>query len=459
MRHSLSIFIGFLLIATQVHSMDEQTFVDRLKNTHPFFTQQNLTAQIKQIDKQATTAIEDWTLGLDSQYKDENATDVSTPTYDKLETTSIDLSVKKKFAQSGADVVLKHTWKEKNKDVNNVRNKFSIDYTLPLLQNKDGINDQLQYDLADINIHINTLEQAEKEEDFIADKLKKLIDLAYYQEQYNINQQRLSLAKSQLDLVNKKFAASLVDKVDVLSQEDAYQGAKQQLLRAKQDLVLMRQEIAILLNMEGSSIKADLNLYQPYQFNANNLKDLLAKDSRVLKKNDLQQDLLERELKSFKNQSQAQLDLNLGLSSEGEKNTYSQSLENQSPTWNIGLDLSYPIGGVKNKTDVEKTQVKLSRKKQEKQEKLISLYTNTATLKEKIELLWDILNSNKIRIDIAKSRAQEEVERYNKGNTESNFVISAQNNAQDAHLNYAKAARDYQKAVIDFKAATDQLWQ
>lgn len=459
MRHSLSIFIGFLLIATQVHSMDEQTFVDRLKNTHPFFTQQNLTAQIKQIDKQATTAIEDWTLGLDSQYKDENATDVSTSTYDKLETTSIDLSVKKKFAQSGADVVLKHTWKEKNKDVNNVRNKFSIDYTLPLLQNKDGINDQLQYDLADINIHINTLEQAEKEEDFIADKLKKLIDLAYYQEQYNINQQRLSLAKSQLDLVNKKFAASLVDKVDVLSQEDAYQGAKQQLLRAKQDLVLMRQEIAILLNMEGSSIKADLNLYQPYQFNANNLKDLLAKDSRVLKKNDLQQDLLERELKSFKNQSQAQLDLNLGLSSEGEKSTYSQSLENQSPTWNIGLDLSYPIGGVKNKTDVEKTQVKLSRKKQEKQEKLISLYTNTATLKEKIELLWDILNSNKIRIDIAQSRAQEEVERYNKGNTESNFVISAQNNAQDAHLNYAKAARDYQKAVIDFKAATDQLWQ
>ena len=459
MRHSLSIFIGFLLIATQVHSMDEQTFVDRLKNTHPFFTQQNLTAQIKQIDKQATTAIEDWTLGLDSQYKDENATDVPTSTYDKLETTSIDLSVKKKFAQSGADVVLKHTWKEKNKDVNNVRNKFSIDYTLPLLQNKDGINDQLQYDLADINIHINTLEQAEKEEDFIADKLKKLIDLAYYQEQYNINQQRLSLAKSQLDLVNKKFAASLVDKVDVLSQEDAYQGAKQQLLRAKQDLVLMRQEIAILLNMEGSSIKADLNLYQPYQFNANNLKDLLAKDSRVLKKNDLQQDLLERELKSFKNQSQAQLDLNLGLSSEGEKSTYSQSLENQSPTWNIGLDLSYPIGGVKNKTDVEKTQVKLSRKKQEKQEKLISLYTNTATLKEKIELLWDILNSNKIRIEIAQSRAQEEVERYNKGNTESNFVISAQNNAQDAHLNYAKAARDYQKAVIDFKAATDQLWQ
>lgn len=459
MRHSLSIFTGFLLIATQVHSMDEQTFVDRLKNTHPFFTQQNLTAQIKQIDKQATTAIEDWTLGLDSQYKDENATDVSTSTYDKLETTSIDLSVKKKFAQSGADVVLKHTWKEKNKDVNNVRNKFSIDYTLPLLQNKDGINDQLQYDLADINIHINTLDQAEKEEDFIADKLKKLIDLAYYQEQYNINQQRLSLAKSQLDLVKKKFEASLVDKVDVLSQEDAYQGAKQQLLRAKQDLVLMRQEIAILLSMEGSSIKADLNLYQPYQFNAKNLKDLLAKDSRVLKKNDLQQDLLERELKSFKNQSQAQLDLNLGLSSEGEKSTYSQSLENQSPTWNIGLDLSYPIGGVKNKTDVEKTQVKLSRMKQEKQEKLISLYTNTATLKEKIELLWDILNSNKIRIDIAQSRAQEEVERYSKGNTESNFVISAQNNAQDAHLNYAKAARDYQKAVIDFKAATDQLWQ
>jgi outer membrane protein TolC len=47
--------------------------------------------------------------------------------------------------------------------------------------------------------------------------------LAYAQERQLINEHRLALAEKELNLVKQKYTASVVEKVDVLLQEDAYQ--------------------------------------------------------------------------------------------------------------------------------------------------------------------------------------------------------------------------------------------
>jgi outer membrane protein TolC len=46
----------------------------------------------------------------------------------------------------------------------------------------------------------------------------------------------------------------VVEKVDVLSQQDAYQTANQKLLQAQQDLTLLRHEIAVALAQQWISI-------------------------------------------------------------------------------------------------------------------------------------------------------------------------------------------------------------
>jgi Outer membrane protein len=153
------------------------------------------------------------------------------------------------------------------------------------------------------------------------------------------------------------------------------------------------------------------------------------------------------------------LDLNLGLISEGENTTYSNSMDNQSPTWNIGLGLSYPLGGTKSKSNVEKTQIKLTQLRAKKQEQFLDVYVQATVLKEKVNLLSQMLESNKLQIDIAKSRTAEERNRYANGNGEVSFVISAQNNEQNAQIGYAKTAQNYQKSVFEFKATIDQLLQ
>ena len=447
------ITIAIMLTGFNAQAISEREFVEQLKSTHPFFEQQALSSQIKQVEKRLTTANEDWIIAIDGNYKNENASDISSSTYNKLNTTSVDVSATRKIANSGSDITFKHTWKDKNKDVNTTRNRFSLDYTYPLLRNRDGVNDQLDGDVAQIAIEKNTLERLEQEEDFILKKLKRFVDLAYAQEQKIINERRLVLAKQELNLVNQKFAASVVDKVDVLLQEDAYQRAQQQLLQAQQDLILLRHEIAITLALNFDQVVAKIDLYKTYT-----PKEVqLLTHTRVLKITALDQKTLKRQLLSFKNESQAKLDLNLGLTSEGENTSYSNSLKNQSATWNVGLGLSYPLGGVKSSNNIKKAEIKLARLAQYKREQLLEINVQATTLKEKINLLMQMLKSNKKQISIAKARTVEERERYANGSGQASFVISAQNNEQNTQLGYAQVATNYQKAVLDFKATIDQL--
>jgi len=452
-----SILVSLLFFAFNAQAITEQAFVERLKSVHPFFKQQVTSSAIKKVEKQATTANEDWIVAVDSTYQSEANTKNTSATNDRLNTTSIGISTTKKYTDTGSNLTIKHTWADKNKDIDAVSNQFSIDYTYPLLRNKAGINDRLNFDVAQIAIAKNNLERLEAEENFILKQLTRFVALAYAQQQQLINEHRLALAKKELTLVTEKYNASVVEKVDVLLQKDAYQKAKQQLLQAQQELTLLRHEIAITLGIDFEKIVAEIDLYKTYQPKIIALQNYLTQNSRVLKTNDLAKTTLKRQLRSFKNQSKSQLDLNLGLSSAGEDNHYSNSLSNQDTTWKVGLGFSYPLGGTQSTSNIQKANMQLLNLAQSKQQQLLELYIQAETLKEKIQLLKEILDSNKVQIDIAKARTKEEKQRYTNGNGQASFVINAQNNEQIVQLNYVKTAKDYQQAVLEFKASIDQL--
>jgi outer membrane protein TolC len=426
----------------QAQAMTQAEFVQYLKNNHPFFNQQALSAQIKQVEMQATRANEDWLM-------------IISTVYNKDQKDSVSFSANKTFTDNGSRATLSHTWVDAN--TADGKSKFSLDYVYPLLRNNGGINDRLELDISQVAVVQNNLSRSEQEENFILKKLKRFVDLNYAQEQQLIHEHRLSLAKQELVLVRKKFTASVVNKVDVLLQEDAYQKAKQQLLQAQQDLVVLRHEIAITLGIDFDQIITTINLYRPYKINDQyNKKQLLGK-ARVLKITDLDLKILKRQLASFKNESQAQLDLNLGLVSEGENTNYSNALSNQSTSWNIGLGLSYPLGDIKSSSNITKAQIKIQRLMQYKQEQTLDLSIAITTLREKIILLSELLKSNQKQIMIAKDRTTEEKAQYANGNGKASFVISAQNNEQNALLGYAQVATNYQKSVLEYKATLDIL--
>ena len=116
------------------------------------------------------------------------------------------VNLNRKIANSGANLNLKHSWNRNDKDSNVLNtNVFSLDYVRPLLQNKDGLNDRLAVDVADIDLLAKQVSLLEQAESFLALNLSKLIDLALKQEVEQLYMFQLDLSKQQLDLAEEKL--------------------------------------------------------------------------------------------------------------------------------------------------------------------------------------------------------------------------------------------------------------
>ena len=424
-----STFSLVMLLSVNVVAITQTELVDRLQSTHPFFTQLDYDQQAVELDYMATTANQDWALtgSLDSTNTASN------------QTSSGNIGLAHNLTNTGADIVVGNSWSD-----GTATDKITLNYTQPLLKNFKGVNDQLAGDLSAIRIDINKLKRHQSIEKFILSQLFKLVDLSFAQQQLTLTTQRLELASQELKLIKDKFSQSVVDQVDVYLQEDAYQRSLQKQLQAEQALDLLKEELSVMLNMQSNSINSDYNLYELHAFDLGNLRRYLngVSEMKILK---LEQALLQRQLLSDKNNTQAQLDLKLGVSNENDND------------WNVGLGLSYPIGDTKAKALLDKTQVSLSKAKEAAEERLIELTVEAGVLKKTLVHLKKLLNTYQDRIKIADSRALAEKKRYNLGNSQMSFVISAQNNVHEVNLAYAQTAVSYQKSVLEFKAVIDQL--
>ena len=454
MRYTL-ITVAFISSSLMSQTLDKSTFIERLFEVHPFFVGQDLTSKIKRIDEASALATDEWTLGVNSQLK--NETDSISSTYDDLNTHTLNVSASKSFANNGAKISLSQGWTEKRNDIESSNKKFALDYTIPLWKNKDGINLRMDADIANIEILIDGLDKQEKREQFILEKLKKFIDLSYAQEQKSINEQRLILAAEELDLTTRKYEASIVDMVDLLSQKEAFLKSKQQLLESEQELILLQHEIAILLELDSHEVYINFDLYKEYYFDIEDLRSYIFDNSRTAKIANLNKKVLQRQLLSLENKLEPDLDVNFGLSSESNGTTYLNVLQGFNPAFTVGIDLTYPIGDTKGLSSVAKNQISIDRQEQQKMEQLLSIYSQAKVLKEKIILLSEMIESNRAQIEIAKERATQEKYRYDNSNIQASLVISSQNNEQNAILNLAKTAKNYQKAVLDYRATIDSL--
>jgi len=423
-------FSIILLCTSNALAMTQSEFVERLTNTHPFFTQQGLDQQVSQLNYTASTANQDWVLGSSLDSKNQLNNQIS----------SGSISATHNLVDTGADVSITNTWTDAT-----TSDQFLVNYTQPLLKGFGGINDRLSSDLLRIKTEINSLKLKQSEEAFVLSQLFKLLDLSNAQQQLSLAASRLKLADQELKLVKDKFVQSVVDKVDVLLQKDAYQRAYQQHLQAEQDLDLLKQELAITLDMPAKSMMSDYDLYQLYHSNVDDLPKHLKMYTTEMQTAKLEQAVLIRQLNSDKNNTQLQLDLKLGAGYDTDD------------IWNVGLGLSYPLGNTKAKSALEKTQIELMKAKENAAELLLKLTVKASVLEKKVAHLAKLLSSYQARIEIAKSRAQEEKRRYELGNSPVSFVISAQNNVQEVRSNYAQAALSYQKSVLEFKAVVDQL--
>ena len=447
-----------LFLSANVIAITSEEFSAKLMQTHPFFLQLSLSEKVSLVDQKIARTYTDWNIQMGANESFSAGDDIASRIYEDLFTTSYEFSASKKIANSGANLNLKHSWNRTDKDSTKLNtNVFSIDYVTPLLQNKNGLNDRLAVDVADIDSLGKQVSLLEEAESFLASKLTKLVDLALKQEIEQLYMFQLELSKQQLDLAEEKFSNSLIDKTSFLQEKDTYVKANQQWLQSSRELIILRQELASLINVQEAEMVVEFDLFKEQSVMRVN-PAVFVKNSRSIQKFDFDKSKLQRQLETYENKTIPSVNLNMGIDSQAEDDKYFSSFGNRDFSWNIGVDISYPLGVRKESLDVERAEISIAQLDAQRRETEINSEQQINYLLAQIDLLSDLVDISLEQGELANEKVIEEKTKYEDARGQKSLLIAAQKNANLARLSNVQAAANYQKIIIDYRAVTDQLF-
>ena len=451
------LYLFCIFFSLKVNAITIEEFSSELLKSHPYFLQQTLSEKVSIIDQKDALIYSDWTIQAGASESYASGEDQNAKSYDNRYITGYEVSAAKKFPDTGASLTLGHSWNIANTDNTNLSsNSFSLDYTRPLLQNKDGLNDRLAADIATIDSQLKQINLQEQSENYLASKLKKFIDLAHAQEKEKLYKDQLELSKEQLSLADKKFNQSLIEKTALLQEQDAYTRADQQWLQSRLDLANLQQELSSLIGMSKNNMTVELDLFERQIIMQIDAANFVTK-SRTLQQLDFDKLKLKRQLVTYKDKNKANVNLTMGIASQGEHNKFFKSLSNRDYSWNVGVNVSYPINPIKESLDIQRAEINITQIDAQKSEKVIDIEQQISFLASQINLLDELMSINAKQVKLANQKIAEEAIKYKEARGQKSLLISAQKSANQALISSLQTATNYQKTIIDYRATIDQL--
>jgi len=455
------LFLFCLSLSFKVSAVTIEEFSSELMKSHPYFLQQSLSEKVSIIDQKDALVYSDWTIQAGASESYASGEDQSAKLYDDRYITGYEVSAAKKFPDTGGSLTLGHSWNITDTDVNSVNtnlnsNSFSLDYTRPLSQNKDGINDRLAADIATIDTQSKQISLQEQSENYLASKLKKFIDLAHAQEKEKLYRDQLELTRDQLSLAEKKFNQSLIEKTTLLQEQDSYTRADQQWLQSRLDLANLQQELSSLIGISANSMVVELDLFEKRPIAQIDAANFVIR-SRSLQQLDFDKLKLKRQLVTYKDKNKANINLTMGIATQGEHDKFFKSLSNRDYSWNVGVNVSYPINPVKESLDIQRAEINIAQIDAQKSEKAIDTEQQINFLVSQINLLDELMAINAKQVHLANQKIAEEAIKYKEARGQKSLLIAAQKNANQAILSSLQTATNYQKTIIDYRATIDQL--
>jgi hypothetical protein len=468
LKPMLLIFVClFMRHLSMAQTITQEAFLKQLVETHPIFEKEMLSAEILREDQKSLAGMQDWTMFSSIGYSHEEP-DIAIAGPERTDAFSVSGGVEKLFWKTGgrlsasvtasyAKIKIDPLWGFPNTFY---QNRIDLSYRHPLLKNKKGFLDRLEYDLKQYDIDFSEVQAKENLEDFVAASASKYLDWVYLTEQIKILQDRLKLSQDELDRTVRKREANLVDQADVIRAEDAVRIWNQNLVLVESQMKALQAELAVLVqNPELNQSVPDYNLYRiealiPLEESALRLKE----NSRLIKPFDILISQLEFANRGFKETGKPDLaflaQANLKKLDEG----LGQSLGLDKPDAMLGLEYRFPVGNRIAKHQMVKTDLQISQARRQREEIVLTLTSSLTNLYIQLTELVHVLQLNQEQIDSAKERTQEELKLYNQGRGDLTFVILSRDNEDNAKLTYLLNALTYHKLLIEYKSLLDQLY-
>lgn len=487
MKHSritLLILMGLYSLSSlsQAQTITLDQFLDQLKQTHPLFEKERLTVQIEKEQQNSYLGTEDWLITSGTYYSRQNPLPPGSFTPDRVDQINVGAVAGRTFWKTGGR--LSFSWSSNFTDQTGLedfkiqldplappivfdigpskyyQNELAVTYVHPLLKNRNGFLDRLQYDLKQYDIDFSEVQSLENQENFLASVAGKFLDWVLLTEQKQIIQDRLRLSEEELTRTKKKREANLVDEVDVIRAGDAVRIAKRNQVLIGSRWKALQAELAVLtMNSEifDDSPEFDLNIFvelMPLE----TASTYLNVNSRLIRVLNVRLDQLQYARKGFEETLKPDLSLVAQVITKNLDEGFGESLNMDKLDTYVGLQFSLPLGNRTAKSQITKTDLRTTQLKKQLLDLSLTLTSALANLHIQINELEEVLKLDIEQIESAKVKTREELKLYDLGRGELTFVIQSQDSEQNAKLTYVGDSVTYHKLIIAYRALMDELF-
>jgi hypothetical protein len=446
-------------------TITQEQFLDQLKS-HPLFEKERLTAEIEKEGQTGLLGVRDWNFSSSIFYTHEKPS-FSALGPERTDAVAVSGGLEKMMWNSGARLLASFTSSYADLKISPMfdipgsyfENKLAVTYVHPLIKNKSGFLDKLEYNLRQYDIDLSEIVAVENQENFLAEQTAKFLDWVFLLEQKKIVQQRLNLSEEMHENTREKRDANLIDEVDVIRSEDAVRIARQNLMLIEVNLNALQAELAELMQDENyNNLYPQHDLYEMTQLSSlEEANEQLKQNARLLKSLRIAIQKLNYVRKGYQGVKKPDLSAVAQLSLKNAEYNFGGSLAMDKPDALIGLELSYPIGYSSTKSKIARTNLRIVQLEKQIEEISLTLTSALANLHTQMTELKSVLKLNQEQIESSKRKTDEELKLYNQGRGQLTFVIQSRDSEQAAKLTYAANALRYQKLFLQYRALTDQL--
>jgi len=469
LKSILLLVTGCFMLTSLSHAqtITQNEFLNSLKELHPLFEKEKLTAQIEKEERKGYLGTQDWNIFSSASFAhEEPAIAVAGP--ERTDAFTVNGGVERLFWKTGGRFSASFSSSRASVKIDPFygfpesfyQNEIAVAYTHPLLKNRSGFLDRLQYELKQYDVDFSEVQALENQEDFLASSADKFLDWVFLTEQKKIASERLSLAEEELARTKKKREAHLVDQVDVIRAEDAVRIGEQNQMLVESQWKSLQAELAVLSqNDELYNVSPQFNLYEVEELAP--LQDAIAQlkeDSRIIAAINIRLKQLEYTRRGFDEASKPDLSLLAQLNTKNLDESFGKSLGMDKPDALLGLQFTVPLEKRTARSQVAKTDLQIAQLEKQLDEVGLELSSAVTNLHIQIEELEEVLKLNQQQIESAKEKTEEELKLYNQGRGSLTFVIQSRDSEENAKLTYAQNSIFYHKLILQYHALLDELF-
>lgn len=466
-----------LLLPVNTYSITLDSYLETIRASHPVFRREALSADIAQKRQDGLLGSTDWVVTADPSYTYDDSINPSYGSPSETESTVMDVGLERSFWSSGGRLGLGYGYENQHAELSDATipqsdgtfanvsgpadyfsNTLLLSYIQPLLKNRGGALDSMEYDIQGFQVERSGLSAKEIEENFLLEMALRFLDWRLLVEEQSIATQRLDLASQDLKKTKERLDANLIDSVDYYRAEDAVISTEQTLRRIEAQLKSVEVELSRQTGIDltdGERPELDLNreIILPAE------PEMLAaiQSSRVLRQYDLQVKQLEREQEGLESSRKSELDLIVfGNLKDGDE-SYDESTSFDNPGGGVALAFRYPLANRKARADMERNILQMQQVGEDKEVSRLRLESSALGLQSEIQQLLPVLELNRRQMKTAADKTAAELELYAQGRNQFTFVIQSQDNEARTKLTYVQLQVAVQRLHLQLQAVLDQL--